>query len=107
MNKSLQLRAINCTGWHWLRGMAEDDHRLPNLEDPATLGCLFQLVLEAWDNPAFLVIESEYLMQEKRTEWRVNIDNIIGVFDTYAEALVAALEAADNKELLTPWENEQ
>ena len=107
MMQALARRALKTKGFHWLRGMAEDEPGLPNLEDAATLGCLFQLVLEAWEEPEFFVIESEYMMQEKRTEWRVNINNIIGIFDTYAEALVAALEAADNKELLTPWENEQ
>ena len=107
MKRSLALRALNCSGWHWLRGMAEDEQRLPNLEDPATLGCVFQLVREAWQNPRLLVIESELMLQENRTEWRVRIDDVVGVFDSYAECLVASLEAADNRELLTPWENEQ
>tara|TARA_R110000824_G_scaffold62236_5_gene164941 strand:- start:259 stop:591 length:333 start_codon:yes stop_codon:yes gene_type:complete len=105
--KSLALRAISCDGWRWLRGMAEDDQRLPSLDDPATLGAIFQLVREAWSNPRLLVLEAELMLGSNRVEWRIRIDDIVGVFDSYEECLVASLEAADNRELLTPWENEQ
>ena len=107
MKSNLALRALNCNGWHWLQGMSEDSNRLPDLEDPATLGALFQLVREAWCNPRLLVVECELMIQENRVEWRVRVDDVVGSFDSYAELLVAALEAADNRELLTPWENEQ
>tara|TARA_R110000824_G_scaffold88655_1_gene217888 strand:+ start:411 stop:554 length:144 start_codon:yes stop_codon:yes gene_type:complete len=47
------------------------------------------------------------MIQENRVEWRVRVDDVVGSFDSYAELLVAALEAADNRELLTPWKDEQ
>ncbi len=71
----------------------------PDLEDPATLGCLLALVREAWGRP-FWVEGDPRSMGERPDEW-------IGVLfegrfatcpvvhaSTEAEALVAALEAA-------------
>ena len=74
---ALSRRAVACKGWRWMPGMLDDDgctvcsasddgylllagsedsvvgwwpvaERLPDLSDPATLGCLLALVREAW-----------------------------------------------------------
>ena len=66
---------------------------LPNLTDPATLGCLLALVRDAWGQPLVSVRWSVHGWRVLNTEgrawcWR------IGKGSTEAEALVAALEAA-------------
>lgn len=70
---------------------------LPDLTDPATLGCLLALVREAWgDNTASTAATREL---DKTTRWIMDCWNPqsplnkIGPFKTEAEALVAALEA--------------
>jgi hypothetical protein len=97
----LAKRAVACRHWRWMPGMLIDDgtrlsaplpHRmlaaldaLPDLTDPATLGCLLALVREAWGRPGAVCacIPSDAL-------WRC-----CGEYGaTEAEALVAALEAA-------------
>jgi hypothetical protein len=81
---ALGRRAVACKGWRWLRGMLrQDDYRyigsgvwarwsdvhslttalhapgqLPDLTDPATLGCLLALVREAWRCPTAHVRQS-------------------------------------------------
>ena len=89
----LSRRAVACKGWRWLPGMLaiiprrtrgvrlssgdELDEALspmPDLTDPATLGCLLSLVRDAWDEPLAWVY-----YEHGATE---------------AAALVAALEAA-------------
>jgi len=103
MSDSLELayRAVECKHWRWMPGMltttrmrvirVDDDGNadgfhdqacylwvikdaLPDLEDPATLGCLLELVRRAWHNPRADVLPYTSL--------------------PYAAALVAALEAA-------------
>lgn len=63
-------------------------NHLPDLTDPATLGCLLALVREAWGKPKLHV-------QPEGSSYRVWA-YVPGayLFDTEAEALVAALEAA-------------
>lgn len=69
-NRSLGQRATACADWKWLPGMAFfDEHgaqwrvqsethatyvhddRVPDLTDPATMGCLLALVRELWGKP--------------------------------------------------------
>ena len=71
---------------------------LPDLTDPATLGCLLALVREAWDDNTASTAATREL--DKTTGWIMDCWNPqsplnkIGPFNTEAEALVAALEAS-------------
>ena len=69
--ETLARRTVACPKWRWMPGMLyhtqeqsnrlTDDHFvgglkltpicLPDLTDPATLGCLLALVREAWNDP--------------------------------------------------------
>jgi len=115
----LARRAVACPGWRWLPGMLTEGWRLtcvslhdgawsatstltptqyhyptlPNLEDPATLGCLLALVRAAWGD--------EHLHVGRRiagwgvwTSESTPLPQCVGKADTEAEALVLALEAA-------------
>lgn len=79
--------------WRW-----NNDVDVPDLRDPATLGCVLELVRQAVSDPNACV---DYSFAEPM--WYVNAryeyegHDVLGVFaqaDTEAEALVAALEAA-------------
>lgn len=64
---------------------------LPDLSDPATLGCLLALVREAWDDQS---VGTSYTRHEG---WEATAPNGVEEWprgDTEAEALVAALESA-------------
>jgi len=105
----LARRAVACKGWRWMPGMrwrTEDDRgrlddfqpeymgrppdALPDLTDPATLGCLLALVREAWGDP------TDYVRCGRRWEWVTSccVERCPPSGDTEAEALVAALEGA-------------
>lgn len=109
--EALGKRLVACKGFRPLRGMLDmqgrswgadllfrwnNDVDVPDLRDPATLGCLLALVREAWNKPAISMFWGDY--------WQIvyasNIDDgcadneNIGDGDTEAEALVDALEAA-------------
>ena len=82
---------------HLLRGRARqmrarrDADALPDLTDPATVGCLLALVREAWGDP-FLCPAAD-----RETGWWLNGYAAVDYLQSYrseAEALVAALEAA-------------
>lgn len=104
-------RAVACRRWRWVAGMAYlrrgrshrvdpdvlsaggsyDDTCLPDLTDPATLGCLTALAREAWGDPYLCCVG------DRETGWR--LDGYAAVADLHsyrseAEALVAVLEAA-------------
>jgi len=110
----LAKRAVACRGWRWMPGMLalppegmistparlteESDWphdvglRLPDLTDPATLGCLLALVREAWgDSEMHMALGAKgwvWLAGESRA---YDVVMPINVGATEAEALVAAL----------------
>jgi hypothetical protein len=129
MSEELGRRAVKCARWRWMPGMravslsgkhwrvwsdtrsvyepegcmdsapAEWSKDVPDLTDPATLGCLVALVREAWGDPA-LSVTAGYT-KDRTVEWEVEHPHpdslpeaLWTYFDTEAEALVVALEAA-------------
>lgn len=61
---------------------------LPDLSDPATIGCLLALVREAWGQPRLHARPDGHW-------WRMHADEPAAlVYASESEALVAALEAA-------------
>jgi hypothetical protein len=115
---ALGRRALACKGWRWMRGMTSmeggtfiaytdcdeafwlmhpDDGcdaepvawRLPDLSDPATLGCLLALVRKAWGDSKTCArpdLEDDV--------WYVVTRSGLAFAASEAEALVAALESA-------------
>jgi hypothetical protein len=119
----LARRAVACPKWRWMPGMLDlfgrrvlcvwpddlgikwshlpencvvrDADALPDITDPATLGCLLALVREAWGMPTGIIVS--YSSDEGL--WGVSWCGAThggwcGRGDTEAEALVAALECA-------------
>jgi hypothetical protein len=107
---ALGKRLVACNGFKPMRGMLDMHGRtwdasllwrwnsavdVPDLRDPATLGCVLALVREAWDDPSLSV-----LFDHDGCKWRVGRWEDDGLAlrcrcaDTEAHALVAALEAA-------------
>ena len=77
------------------------DGRLPDLDDPATLGCLLALVREDWNDPHIYVRKS--VTRNQWVAWRKRLrddDDEVKVSEgrTEDESLVAALEAAPRRE---------
>ena len=124
---ALSRRAVACRGWRWMAGMKVDGGfrvveslvpftfpvDLPDLADPATLGCLLALVREAWRCPTVYVRQSTtrrvsdgVVAWEVCNLWLLDADacRAFGVdrqgsvgswgHGSEAEALVAALESA-------------
>jgi hypothetical protein len=117
--KTLARRAVACRGWTWGPGMLDlfgrrvrnvwpddlgihwshipescvvrDADALPDLSDPATLGCLLALVREVRQEPTGFVVPTHaggwsYYTRLIAADWYAG--------DTEAEALLAALEGA-------------
>ena len=101
-------RAIACKDWLWMPGMlltsglrlfpgayAFPPNALPDLTDPATVGCLLALVRKAWGDPTLCVV-----LDTSDGRWCVGCweDNGIAMRGrggaTETEALVNALEGA-------------
>lgn len=123
----LARRAVACPGWRWMPGMRSlahpytlegrefiaparrwsegdgfpKDGRLPDLDDPATLGCLLALVREAWGSHVSSIRTGDgwSVRHMGRDGWAVGL-SVVGITqcETEAEALVAALEAAPRRE---------
>lgn len=117
---ALASRAVACRAWRWIPGMLTTDgfricrvdadgykfgyltkysyaytvdgDVLPDLEDPATLGCLLALVREAHAVP-FLQV-SVKISREHGYQFDCHPHHRGQWVDSEAEALVAALEAA-------------
>lgn len=105
LNNELAKRAVACKHWRWMPGMLIDDGTrlsvplpdrmlstldvMPDLTDPATLGCLLALVREAWNDPHLYV-------GRRIVGWGVcrPMHGCAHRRDTEVDALVAALEAA-------------
>ena len=78
----------------WQQPTEYGDHKydgpyLPDLTDPATLGCLLALVREAWGDPR------AYVRAGRGWEWVTDfcVERCPPCGETEAEALVVALEA--------------
>jgi len=94
------------TGMNWIRAYHERvvSCRLPDLDDPATLGCLLALVRQAygrmmyvrwWDNPQpDMSGQSRARCEVVDTLGRNRLAGARTFYPSEAEALVAALEAA-------------
>ena len=128
--EDLGRRAVACKHFYWVQGMlsssgrrvgvwipgtvcgaSEEEPVWPDLDDPATLGCLLHLVREAWPDEwhEFMVpifdgfshwrvgcLQLERLPGAPRVIVPVNQETMKPLVWAYteAEALVAALEAA-------------
>lgn len=107
---ALGRRAIACKGWRWMEGMKYEAYSvlhqkivttrvevegaiakcecIPDLSDPATLGCLEALVLEAYEGRVSMQRAGTWWSVRARDEWGD------GCTHDYADALVCALEDA-------------
>ena len=113
--EELARRAVACPRWRWVEGMGAVNASLrgvyasksrvvgkaaakqvpgnlvPDLTDPATMGCLLALVREAFGDPT-LFAECHPVGAKWQTH---SVDGgVFGEGSTEAEALVAALEVA-------------
>lgn len=115
---ALAKRAVACRGFRWMAGMLTshgarylgfdlwvdrgqrvavfadpDEGEVPDLTDPATLGCLLALVREAWGD------ERAHAAYDRGTEWDASHWYVLaGGFEWYCDTeeygLVMVLEAA-------------
>jgi hypothetical protein len=118
--EELARRAVACKRWRWMPGMLsekglrvfrrDDDGyvvgyyanqeyicecvpgTLPDLRDPATVGCLLALVREAWNSPSACLSMTEWVVGKPL--WTISVWQKLFSGRTEADALVAALEAA-------------
>ena len=121
--KELARRAVKCARWRWMAGMAtypmdlpsmpgerlrvdglydvRDDDPLPDLSDPATLGCLLALVREVAQEPGLhvrcMLPYAPDMSGKSPPPWVLHSgrgQRWGDRYETEAEALVSALEAA-------------
>lgn len=120
--EDLGRRAVACKHWRWMPGMAvlggfagvdrlftdkfgmihvpdKDVGMVPDLSDPATLGCLLHLVREAWSDADLSADRVSRAHDKLPDVWQVYVFYESGVKDVLSghsevEALVAALGAA-------------
>lgn len=106
MNKELAKQAVACKRWRWMAGMltingtriqrtpnVEITAAWPDLDDPATLGCLLALVRKAWgDCTIWTMVDVDC----DEGAWICTGLEVGEIGSGYSEAhaLVAALEAA-------------
>lgn len=82
----------------WLRRTTEHPDVLPDLDDPATLGCLLHLVRESWGDDTLTLVATR--AADRSRGWMleawdpISPADAIGPFPTEAEVLVEALKAA-------------
>ena len=111
MTTDLARRLVACPRWRWVEGMriasppelaglrvapgsVVSPHALPDLDDPATVGCLLALVREAYNRPDLHTCPMFSLRTGDLVRWRVALDEHMAHYGpTEAAALVAALEA--------------
>lgn len=126
--RELGRRAVACPRWRWMPGMRSfvgpgrapyryitneyappegegvgfSDPIVPDLSDPATLGCMLALVQEAWNACRISLCFSAVTPNQERS-WAIPVSYLTerdGIKNesfygrTHGEALVAALEAA-------------
>jgi len=122
---NLARRAVACKGWRWMPGMMrlrdtppnmrdflkregrvpdsednwlyQDWRVLPDLTDPATVGCLLMLVREVWKDRCACVLSIDYGPAGEKWVVRLTVNGRSLTerhWDTEIEALVAALEVA-------------
>lgn len=103
---ALGKRLVACKGFRPMRGMLDmqgrtwdqallwrwsNDVDVPDLRDPATLGCVLAMVRSVYTEPRLAVVPW-------RRQWAVDYvwlrDGRVSTASSEAEALVAALEAA-------------
>jgi hypothetical protein len=113
---ALSKRLVGCKNWKWMPGMrwwTDDDHgrlddfqpeymarpadALPDLTDPATLGCLLSLVRKVYSDSCVCIFSVDYGFAGVRWHVRLTANGrqlTENHYLTEAEALVAAFEAA-------------
>lgn len=93
ISQSCNIHQCPDSGGPWVKTAASSQRTperdlLPDLTDPATVGCLLALVREAWSDPMLFAFSDAF-----PDRWTVvNVD--CGHHATEAAALVAALEQA-------------
>jgi hypothetical protein len=107
----LAKRAVACKHWRWMPGMLtlegyrldnagrlraeQQGDQLPDLNDPATVGCLLALVREVWHLPPVCVVQ-----WPEENKWIVSFKlasgfQPIAVGESEAAALVNALRLVE------------
>jgi len=108
MNIQLAKRAVACRHWRWMEGMkVVAGPRLwrdldgpfdawPDLDDPATLGCLLELVRDKWmeNGRIWLSWDEPFWKIHPEIGGAFWPDYLYGDFTSEQEALIVALEAA-------------